>query len=121
MSDSQFSGQSSELWNLQILRLDLNRVRLDLHVRIRQDQRLPDLLNSHLSLPHCLRIKLDIDPHPSNICLERTRNVAEGSMSQEGRDLLRLLTASTMLRIQKDRHVRRRGNLARVHDLDQSW
>src|SRR5881396_2924708 len=106
MGDRQFPGEPSELGNLKILSLDLHRIRLNLNIRIRQSQCLPDLLNRNLPLPHRLRIQLNINPHPSNIRLEGTRDVSQSSMSQERRNLLGLLPARTMLRFQKDGHVR---------------
>src|SRR5438309_4465617 len=82
MRDRQLPGETSKLWNLKILSLNLHRIRLNLNIRIRQSQCLPDLLNRDLPLPHRLRIQLNIDPHPSNIRLEGARDISESSMSQ---------------------------------------
>src|SRR5438128_4266727 len=106
MGDCQLPGQTPELWNLKILSLDLHRIRLNLNISVRESQCLPDLLNRNLPLPHRLRIQLNIDPHPSNIRLETAGNISQSCVSQERRNLLGLLPARTMLRFQKDCHVR---------------
>src|SRR6266581_1115827 len=106
MGNRQLPGEPSELGNLKILSLDLHRIRFNLNISVRESQCLPDLLNRNLPLPHRLRIQLNINPHPSNIRLKGTRDISQSSMSQERRNLLSLLPARTMLRFQKDCHVR---------------